>query len=193
MDLGALDRRSLALIGDVLSGAGPADLDRPTPCTGWTLADLLRHQISENHGFATAARTGSAPDWHLGASADDLFAGYRASVDDFLAAFAEPDVLARRMTIREFGTFPGAVAATMHLLDTVVHGWDFARTLDVPYAPDPDAVRTSLAMAERIPDDAESRASGQSFAPAIDDRDAGGELARLLLLLGRDPEWRPPA
>ncbi|MFD9959067.1 maleylpyruvate isomerase N-terminal domain-containing protein [Amycolatopsis sp. NPDC058986] len=58
-----LDRRSLALLDKLVATMTPADLDLPTPCAGWTLADLLRHQVGENNGFAIAARHGSAPSW----------------------------------------------------------------------------------------------------------------------------------
>ena len=33
-------------------------LTLPTPCAGWTLADLLTHMTAQHHGFAAAARGG---------------------------------------------------------------------------------------------------------------------------------------
>jgi uncharacterized protein (TIGR03086 family) len=191
VDLRVLDRSTLAVIDGVLAAAGVADLDRPTPCAGWTLADLLRHQISENQGFATAARDGAAPDWNLGAESTDLFADYRASVDAFLDAFSPGDVLERPMTIREFGTMPGHLAATMHLIDSVVPGWDFARSLDVAYEPDPAAVRACFPLSEGIPDDDLTRAEGQSFAHVVAAPAGASDLERLVALLGRDPAWQP--
>jgi len=191
VDLRELDRHTLGVIDRVLSGAGDDDLGRPTPCAGWTLADLLRHQISENHGFAIAAREGAAPDWNLGEQTEDLFAGYRQSVVDFVDAFGADDLLERKLTIREFGTLPGTVVATMHLIDSVVHGWDFARTLGVPYEPTPAAVQACFPMSERIPDDDRTRAAGQSFGHVVAAPDGVGDLDRLVALLGRDPAWRP--
>src|SRR3954454_7499696 len=113
MDLRELDRRSLLVLDKIVAAATPADLARPTPCAGWTLADLLRHQVSENHAFATAAREGSAPGWDAGALGDDPYAACQASVDDFLDAFAGDAVLERQLTISHFGTFPGSIAAHM--------------------------------------------------------------------------------
>lgn len=191
VDLRSLDRRTLAVIDGVLAAAGEADLDRTTPCAGWNLADLLRHQISENRGFAIAARDGAAPDWNSGATSTDLFGDYHDSVNRFLEAFAADGALERQMTIREFGTMPGHVAATMHLIDTVVHGWDFARTLGVPYEPDPAAVEACLPMSERISDDDATRAPGRSFAHVVPTPGTSSDLDRLVALLGRDPNWRP--
>jgi len=187
MDLRELDRRSLLVLDKIVAAATPADLARPTPCAGWTLADLLRHQVSENHAFATAAREGSAPDWDAGDLGDDARAAYRASVDDFLAAMADDAVLDRQLTINHFGTFPGTIAAHMHLVDTVAHGWDLARTLGLPYEPDAEAVYIATKLAERIPD--EGREKNGSFARSVEAPADATELDRFLALLGRDPAW----
>ncbi|GLY42473.1 TIGR03086 family protein [Amycolatopsis sp. NBRC 101858] len=187
MDLRELDRRSLLVLDKIVATATPADLARPTPCAGWTLADLLRHQVSENHAFATAAREGSAPDWDAGDLGDDAHAAYRASVDDFLDAMADDAVLERQLTINHFGTFPGTIAAHMHLVDTVAHGWDLARTLGLAYEPDAEAVSAALQLAEHIPD--EGREKNGSFAHRVTTEADASELDRFLALLGRDPAW----
>ncbi|MDX3188993.1 TIGR03086 family metal-binding protein [Streptomyces sp. MN03-5084-2B] len=188
MDLRELDRRTLLVLDKLVAGVLPADLARPTPCAGWTLADLLRHQVSENHAFATAAREGSAPDWDAGTLGDDPYGAYRASVDDFLDAFADDAVLERKLAINHFGTFPGSVAAHMHLVDTVAHGWDLARTLGLPYKPDPEAVRVALKLAGQIPD--EGREKNGSFARSVEVPADASRLDRFLAILGRDPAWR---
>ncbi|MGK3204026.1 TIGR03086 family metal-binding protein [Amycolatopsis sp. MEPSY49] len=187
MDLRELDRRTLLVLDKIVAAAKPEDLSRPTPCVGWTLGDLLRHQVSENHAFATAAREGEAPDWDAGDLGDDAVAAYRASVDDFLKAFADDAVLERQLTINHFGTFPGTIAAHMHLVDTVAHGWDLARTLGLPYEPDAEAVHAALQLAERIPD--EGREKNGSFAHSVETGPDTSELDRFLALLGRDPGW----
>jgi uncharacterized protein (TIGR03086 family) len=183
MDFRELDRRTLALLDKIVATATPADLARPTPCAGWTLADLLRHQVSENHAFATAAREGSAPDWDGGDLGDDPYAAYQASVDDYLGAFADDAVLTRQIAVNTFGTFPGTIAAQMHLVDTVAHGWDLARTLGLPYEPDAEAVHAAMRMAELIPD--EGREKNGSFAHSVDVPADASELDRFLARLGR--------
>ncbi|WP_442875314.1 hypothetical protein [Amycolatopsis sp. NBC_00355] len=71
----------------------------------------------------------------------------------------------------------------MHLVDTVAHGWDLARTLGLPYDPDAEAVHAALQMAERIPD--EGREKNGSFAHSVAVPDNASELERFLALLGR--------
>ncbi|MFJ1764162.1 TIGR03086 family metal-binding protein [Amycolatopsis sp. NPDC088138] len=183
MDFRELDRRTLPLLDKIVATATPDDLALPTPCEGWTLADLLRHQVSENHAFATAAREGSAPDWHGGDLGADPYAAYRASVDDYLDAIADDAVLGRQIAVNTFGTFPGPVALQMHLVDTVAHGWDLARTLGLPYEPDAEAVHAAMRMAELIPD--EGREKNGSFAHSVDVPADESELDRFLARLGR--------
>ncbi|AIJ25069.1 TIGR03086 family metal-binding protein [Amycolatopsis methanolica] len=123
--------------------------------------------------------------WTLG---DDPYRAYAKSVDAFLAASADDTVLDREVTVREFGTFPAPVALTMHLVDSVAHGWDLARTLDAPYEPDPEAVHVALRFAERMR--TRPRPDDDVFAPAVAIAPDAGELDRFPALTGRDPAWR---
>ena len=75
----------------------------------------------------------------------------------------------------------------MHLVDSVAHGWDLARTLGLPYEPDAEAVHAALRMAELIPD--EGREKNGSFVHSVDVPADASELDRFLALLGRDPAW----
>jgi uncharacterized protein (TIGR03083 family) len=61
MDLRPYDRRALELTGAAIDAVTGADLDRVTPCEGWTVADLLRHLVSQNLRFA-AGVAGTDPD-----------------------------------------------------------------------------------------------------------------------------------
>ncbi|MFE3174257.1 TIGR03086 family metal-binding protein [Amycolatopsis sp. NPDC059090] len=185
-----LDRQSLLVLDPIVAKTTAADLDRPTPCAGWTLADLLRHQVSENHAFAEAARAGSAKDWDSGQLGEDPYAAYAASVTDYLAAYSEADVAERQIAINTFGTFTGTVAIAMHLVDTVAHGWDLAKTLDVAYDPVPEAVHAALQFALMIPADPKARIERGTFAPVVPVSTDEGELDQFLGLLGRDPDWR---
>ncbi|MFD2473981.1 TIGR03086 family metal-binding protein [Amycolatopsis silviterrae] len=185
-----LDRQSLLVLDPIVSKATAADLDRPTPCAGWTLADLLRHQVSENHAFAEAARHGSAKDWDSGQLGEDPYAAYAASVTDYLAAYGEADIAERQIAINTFGTFPSTVAVAMHLVDTVAHGWDLAKTLDVAYNPVPAAVHAALQFALMIPADPEERVKRGTFAPVVPVSTDESELDQFLGLLGRDPAWQ---
>jgi uncharacterized protein (TIGR03086 family) len=190
MDIRELDGRALAVVDKLVGTVTPADLHRPTPCAGWTLSDLLQHQISENRGFAVAVREGAATDWHSGSIGHDPYRSYAESVTTVLDAFAE-DMLERQVTIREFGTFPGIVAVGMHLIDTVAHGWDIAKSLGLPYEQDEDVVAAALWGAQQIPADPAGRRERGTFDVVVPVVENASALDRFLGVLGRSPGWTP--
>jgi uncharacterized protein (TIGR03083 family) len=73
----------------------------------------------------------------------------------------------------------------MQQLDTVVHGWDVATALGVPYRPDDELVATTLELARAVPGGAAREQPGASFAPAVTG-DTDDPWVEALRLLGRD-------
>jgi uncharacterized protein (TIGR03086 family) len=194
-----LHRRAVTGIRPVLERVGPADLGRPTPCAGWDLRALLEHMTGQDHGFAAAVRaahTGGEVDVSefaprpLGPSPAGTLA---AGLDEVVAAFAagaDGPVLLPEFDAR----LPAPIVTQMHLIDTLVHGWDVAATLGVQdgYVAQLDAevVAAALAMCEQIPDDVSRETVGASFAPSLPAPDGAGPWTRVLMLLGRDPAWQ---
>ncbi|MFC5180861.1 TIGR03086 family metal-binding protein [Actinomadura harenae] len=194
-DFRDLDRRALAFFASLTTTIKPADLARPTPCPDWTLHGLLRHQVGQDEGFAAAARgEGDAlAAWRGGSLGDDPHAAVVASGRLVTGAFADDAVLDREFAlpeVRDGGLYPARLAITFHVVDLVVHAWDVAAALGLPWEPDDELVEASLKVAAIVPDDAASRAPGESFAPSLPSAGRGGR-ERLLTLLGRDPAWRP--
>lgn len=174
--------------------ATPEQLSAPTPCAGWNLRQLLDHLTTENLGFAAAARgRGYDPEpWAGDPDRADPVADYAAATKTLLEAFAEPGVLERSFALplltRE-REFPGAQAVLMQLVDSVVHAWDLARTLDLPLEFDDEILRPVLDLSEQIPDDASRTAPGSPFGPAVPFDDAAPALDKIVALLGRSPSW----
>ena len=194
IDLVALDARAVRASVDVVALAGEADLRRPTPCTGWTLAELLAHMTAQHHGFAAAA-TGRGADpeaWRVRPLGPDPAATYAAAAEEVLAAFATDGVLTARFQLPEFSTeatFSGRRAIGFHLVDYVVHAWDVARALDVAVDLPEDLVRAALPVAEAVPDGPGRLAPGAAFAPRLPEPPGATPMDRVLTLLGRSPTW----
>lgn len=164
-------------------------LDHPTPCTEWTMRELLAHTIGAIDGFASAA-AGNAPS---GAGAvEDPPQG--TPVDRFDAAVArnlaawqtltDPDVI---LTLH-FGEFPAVTVAGINQLDSLVHAWDIGASLGLPVALPADLADVAMRMARvRTP-----IGRGHVFADevATTSTDPG---ERLLALTGRDPGAWPAA
>jgi uncharacterized protein (TIGR03086 family) len=176
----------------------PADLGAPTPCAGWRLIDLLAHMTAQHRGFAAAARGfgGRADAWRAESVVDAVSADpsgtYADAVSDVMAAFADDTVLEASFALPEFGpgaVFPGAMAIGFHFIDYVVHGWDVAESLGVPYVLPDEVVDAALPLALLVPDGEERESPGAPFAHAVDGPVATN-LDRLLRHLGRTPNWR---
>lgn len=189
----ALDKIAVDTSVALVSQLTPADLTRPTPCAGWTLADLLAHMTAQHHGFA-AGSTGRADlaPWQPKPLGADPVADYRAAADEVLAAFAADGLLDRAFRLPEFSpdaSVPAPMAISFHLVDYVVHSWDVARTLDLPVEFDDVVLEATLPVAELVPDDESRLTPGASFAPRVD-WPAESTMDRILALLGRSPDWR---
>jgi uncharacterized protein (TIGR03086 family) len=174
------------------------DLGRPTPCAGWDLGALLTHMTVQHRGFAAAAEgRGADPEaWRMPGDRrpPDLVREHAAAAEAVIAAFAPADVPDRPFTLPEFsdpGPYPGRLAVGFHLVDYVVHGWDVARALGADFRPDPGTVRLTVPIARAVPGGEARRRPGAAFAPGLTVPPGADELTEILLLLGRDPAWKP--
>ncbi|MFG2832980.1 TIGR03086 family metal-binding protein [Streptomyces sp. NPDC048434] len=175
----------------------PGDLLRPTPCSAWTLTDLLAHMTAQHNGFAAAA-LGHGQDlshWSVGPLGEDPVARYRDAAERAIAAFATVESPDREFALPEFPhpqTFPAARAIGFHLIDYLVHSWDVARTLGIAYAPGPELLQAALPIARAVPDGDFRLAPGSAFRPALAADHDTGTLEKILTALGRSPDWRAP-
>lgn len=166
---------------------GLTDWDSPTPCTGWTVRDLVNHIVAEQLWV---------PDLLAGrtiAEVGDKFDGDQLR-DDPLHAWREAMDAARAAWLA-----PGAVERTVHLsygeesaedygwqmtIDLAVHGWDLATPLGADAGIPDELATTLIAYAQpRV-----SLWSGTSmFADPVPVPDDAPPQTRLVALLGRQP------
>lgn len=174
-------------------------LTLPTPCAGWTLADLLTHMTAQHHGFAAAARGDGREQavWHAESYAVEVTAdpvgSYASAADEVLRAFATDGVEDTLFALPELGpeiTVPGAVALGFHFVDYVVHGWDVATTLGRPYRLPADVITAALPIAMAVPDGEIRDDAAFPFARSVEPTGTGADVhddfAQLLRHLGRD-------
>ncbi|MDG9722599.1 TIGR03086 family metal-binding protein [Streptomyces sp. DH41] len=198
MDIRKLDRTAVLETVRILQQASPEDWGSPTPCADWTLGRLVAHMAGQHHGFADAA-TGGGDDltvWQPSDLGDDPLPVYRAAAWTAIDAFSRPDVLTREFSLPEISTgrrFPASVAIGFHFLDYVVHGWDAARALGLPYTPDQDVAEAALVFALRVPDDERRLGRDALFRPALTATPGARTLDLVLTALGRSPDWSVPA
>ncbi|GIG59964.1 TIGR03086 family protein [Longispora fulva] len=191
-DLVALDAQAVAVSVDLVAHVTAADLDRPTPCAGWTLHGLLAHMGTQHHGFAAASTgDGDFARWRLRPLGPDHVATYREAADVVLASFTAPGVLDRAFPLPELTTtrsFPARDAISFHLIDYVVHSWDVARTLGVEVRFDQRLLDVALGVARTVPVGGYRTAPGTPFGPVVP-WTAETRLDEIVALLGRSPAW----
>ena len=189
-----LDARVVESTVSVVKRAGLLDLDRPTPCAGWNLADLIAHMTAQHYGWIAAA-VGHGADlsaWQPGPPVADPIGEYAEASRRVLEAFGEEGVLDRTFVLAEIHPdlhFPAAQAISFHFIDYLVHGWDVARALGLDYQPEPDLLSAGLMVAMSVPGGEARTRAGAAFGPGLRAGAQGGLLDQILAMLGRSPAW----
>jgi uncharacterized protein (TIGR03086 family) len=189
-----LDARVVEATVSLVKQAGLLDLDRPTPCAGWTLADLIAHMTAQHYGWIAAA-VGHGADlsvWQPGPPVADPIGEYAEAARRVLEAFSDEGVLDREFALAEISPvlrFPAAQAISFHFIDYLVHGWDVARSLGADYQPEPAVLAAALPVALAVPGGKARERDGAAFAPGLDVPPQAGSLDQIVALLGRSPSW----
>ncbi len=103
--------------------------DLPTPCTEWSVRQLVAHATGGNR-FGVALLHGASAEEAQAAArtvpfADDVRAEVRRTAEEQLAAFAEPGAL-DRVCHHPVGDMPGGRLLGLRFGDLLVHAWDLA-------------------------------------------------------------------
>jgi uncharacterized protein (TIGR03086 family) len=174
---------ALEATGKLISSIGDSSWHDPTPCTDWSVRDLVRHLIAGNLGFAGAVGGGSVPEPPAESSSDsELVAAYRGSASSLVEAFRQPGVLEKVVTV-PFGSVPGAMALQLRITEVVVHGWDIATATGQAASFPEDLVEREIEFSrpliEQIPP------GRHPFAPPQPVSTGASAIDRLVALLGR--------
>lgn len=188
-----LDRRVVARTQALAEGIGPDDLARPTPCSAWSLADLLGHMTAQHRGFAAAAYGSTdLADWAVEPEDPDPVGSYLAACVRVQEAFGQPDVLEFELVLPELNPtrrFPAEQAISFHLVDYVTHAWDVARAMAVEIDFDREVLAAAMGVADAVPAGEARFAPGALFGPVVEVAVDAPMLDRIVAQLGRSPAW----
>ena len=187
----------LATMGRVLTEAQrvvdhieASQLDDPTPCTEWTVRDLLNHITGGADMFAIAASEGRVSDETHGRLmtgdnlGDDYRCAFRSAWDRAMRAYEPPGTL-DTIVVLPFGEMPAGVALDIAMFDVATHAWDLAKATGQSTALDPVLLDAAWALGPMVLTD-EVRAMG-IFGPRVE-VDAEAPLQdRLAAFAGRTP------
>lgn len=177
---------AMARFDELTGRIGERDWAAPTPCTEWTVRDLLNHVVYEQLWVpellsgATIAEIGDRFDGDV--LGDDPVGRWRVSAAA-RAALSRPGALNRTVHLSS-GTSPAPDYAWQLTLDLAVHGWDLARGIGTAAAlPDGLAERLYGIFAGQV-----NRWQGAGiFDPPVPVGADARPPDRLLGLLGRQP------
>jgi uncharacterized protein (TIGR03086 family) len=182
---------SLALLRDAAALVSDANREAPTPCSEWTVAQVLQHALGDQLAWAAAAGVGTgpsenpfAPSGRIEGSVDDLVRPALAAARNAWARVRSDDEAVP--TPLPQGALPAPAAAAACALDAAVHAWDITVALGQP-GPLPDELAARLIPAARAI--AEPLRQFGAYAAALPPRPGDTHTAELLRYLGRDPEW----
>ncbi|MFD8482050.1 TIGR03086 family metal-binding protein [Kitasatospora sp. NPDC059673] len=182
----ALHAQALDHFGRLVRAVPDDRWQAPTPCTDWTVRQLVGHLTYEQLWVpdllngATIAEVGDRYDGEV--LGDDPVAAWTAAADAARAAFAAPGAL-RRTVHLSYGRRRAAGYAREMTVDAIVHSWDLATGIGADARMDPAAA--SFALDELAPQAGMLAASGL-FADAVPVPDDADPQTRLLGLVGRD-------
>ncbi|HJQ47955.1 MAG TPA: TIGR03086 family metal-binding protein [Amycolatopsis sp.] len=165
----------------------PGQWDAPTPCTGWTVRDLVNHLVSEQlwapHllGGATLAEVGDRYDGDvLGA---DPVAAWESSSTAAREAWTAPGATERRVHL-SFGESDAEDYGWQMIADLAVHGWDLAVAIGAVQPIRDDLADTVLrVIAPQVP----TWQGIGIFEPPVPVAGDAPPADHLVALLGRDP------
>ncbi|PTR25590.1 uncharacterized protein (TIGR03086 family) [Rhodococcus sp. OK519] len=166
-------------------------LDLPTPCSEWTVDDLLRHLLELTGAFTAAARKEPFPGDGSGRP-PQLPASWQGRLTDQLdalvVAWRRPDAWVGEA---EAGgvTMPAALMGAVAIDELVLHGWDLARATGQSFESDPASVKASLEFAAEMSIPGEEAAREGLYGPVVPVSADAPDLDRLLGYAGRDPLW----
>jgi len=183
-------RRVIEVTGAVVDRIEPGQLDDPTPCSAWTVRDVLNHLVARAEVFGCCVRDGSISDAKLAeilttdALGDDHRASFHRACDDALDAFAVPGALDRLVHV-PVGEMPARMALNIAIVDLTTHAWDLAKATGQSTDLDPETAGIAYRAALTLVSD-DQRATGR-FGPRVPVPDDAPMADRLAALTGRTP------
>ena len=158
--------------------------DAPTPCTDWSVRELVDHVTSEQMWVpellagTAIADVGDRFDGDV--LGDDPVATWRLAVDAAVAAFAQEGALGRTV---ELSSGPRAAHEYLDemVTDLAIHGWDLATALHVDETIDPLTVdRLLIEWTDRA-----GELGHPMFADPLPTEPSDDPQTRLLAFFGR--------
>jgi uncharacterized protein (TIGR03086 family) len=176
------------LFGDRVHAVRGDQWSAPTPCTDWSVRDLVNHLVSEQLWVPALVRDGAMVE-AIGETFDgdmlgpDPLASWDTAARAAHDAFAAPGALDRTVHLSHGDTSATDYCSQM-VADLIVHAWDLSRAIGADEQLPDNLVK--FAVREVTPYAADLEKSGL-FAAPVEPPPGADVQTKLLCLLGRQP------
>ena len=170
-------QRAQDAFAGVLAHVSPEQFASPTPCSEWTIQDLIEHVIGGNEHVGIWSGSTGEPD----ARPDDIVAAHRAAAAAAPGVLARPDGMSTMFKL-PFAESPGQIFIGMRTSDVLTHAWDLAACTGQSTDIDPELAVEQLAAARAFVSP-QFRGPGKPFGDEQEcpsDRPAADQLAAFL-------------
>ncbi len=133
-------QRAQDAFAGVLANVSPEQFDAPTPCSEWTIRDLIEHVIGGNEHVGIWSGSDEEP----AVRPDDVAAAHRAAAAAAHEVFARPDGMSTMFKL-PFAEIPGQIFVGMRTSDVLTHAWDLAAATGQSTDLDPELAAEQLA------------------------------------------------
>jgi uncharacterized protein (TIGR03086 family) len=170
----------------VVDQVRPEQFDKATPCAEWDVRMLVNHMVGVLDGLEAPARgeqiqfSAQKVDDVVGMSPSSAFSKKAA---EFVAAWSAPGATDRVVTTM-FGEQPAEFYLGLATADMLLHGWDLATAIGVPYSMDEAAAGSVLERMQAMLKP-EMRGPGKAFAEEVPASPNASLQERLVAFSGR--------
>jgi uncharacterized protein (TIGR03086 family) len=172
----------IPMLKDVAGSIREDQLGGDTPCTEFTVDDVLSHMTVLASGFAPMFRGEDPPDAAASAAGVDSRKRFEEAMTDLLDAVQSPGALDRTIQTPN-GAMPGRVFARLVALDGLIHGWDLATATQQDWKP-PERVVAEVDTFARQAISPDMRA-GAAFGAERTAPEGADTLTQLVAFTGR--------
>lgn len=183
--------RAAALIADLADG----DWDRPTPCTEWSVRDVVNKMTASTQLFAAFGRR-ERPD-----PGPDLIDPAEILGDDPLATYLDAAIECRAAWRADgaldgtapstVGEFPAKAVLNARIFDTTILSWDVATACSIDHHIDEVQAAYVLRVAKALVPTVRAASPERYRDPEVLD-DGRPLVEQMIAATGRDPLWQPP-
>src|SRR6266567_9363242 len=113
-------------MGDLIDRIAAGQWTEPTPCTEWSVRDVVNHFVGMNLVFVALFEESQMPARGADRLGADPAGAYRRSAAALQAAAACPGVLERSQAT-PVGVATGVERLQWRIVDLLAHGWDLSR------------------------------------------------------------------